>query len=144
MESFTASDILHFISPDCTVSEGNSKVSTYYSMLFMPKSTLTRIKFMVNVGAINEDKYDVKGVAHYLEHMKRKDSEFYTSEQFIQIYDENNIKSNACTSYTHTYYYTSSIGNIDKCLDILWAQYDHTIFNQKRFDDDPSRFYKII
>ena len=126
MESFTASDIKHFISPDCT----------YYSMLFMPKSTLTRIKFMVNVGAINEDKDDVKGVAHYLEHMKRKDSEFYTSEQFIQIYDENNIKSNACTSYTHTYYYTSSIGNIDKCLDILWAQYDHTIFNQKRFDDE--------
>lgn len=126
MESFTALDIKHFISPD----------STYYSMLFMPKSTLTRIKFMVNVGAINEDKDDVKGVAHYLEHMKRKDSEFHTLEQFIQIYDENNIKSNACTSYTHTYYYTSSIGNIDKCLDILWEQYDHTIFNQKRFDDE--------
>lgn len=33
--------------------------------------------------------------------MKKKDSEFYTLEQFIQIYDENNIKSNACTSYTH-------------------------------------------
>lgn len=126
MESFTASDIKHFISPD----------DTYYSMLFMPKSTLTRIKFMVNVGAINEDKDEVKGVAHYLEHMKRKDSEFHTLEQFIQIYDENNIKSNACTSYTHTYYYTSSIGNIDKCLDILWEQYDHTIFNQKRFDDE--------
>lgn len=126
MESFTASNILHFISRD----------STYYSMLYMPKSTLTRIKFMVNVGAINEDKDEVKGVAHFLEHMKRKDSEFYTSEQFIQIYDENNIKSNACTSYTHTYYFTSSIGNIDKCLDILWAQYDHTIFNQKRFDDE--------
>ena len=126
MESFTASDIQHFISPD----------GTYYAMLPMPKSTLTRIRFMVNVGAINEDKDEVKGVAHYLEHMKRKDSKFYTLEQFIQIYDENNIKSNACTSYTHTYYYTSSIGNIDKCLDILWAQYDHTIFNQKRFDDE--------
>lgn len=126
MESFTASDIKHFISPDCT----------YYSMLFMPKSTLTRIKFMVNVGAINEDKDEIKGVAHYLEHMKRKDSKFHTLEQFIQIYDENNIKSNACTSYTHTYYFTSSIGNIDKCLDILWDQYDHTIFNQKRFDDE--------
>ena len=126
MESFTASDILHFISPD----------DTYYSMLQMPKSTLTRIRFIVNVGAINEDKDEVKGVAHYLEHMKRKDSKFYTLEQFIQIYDKNNIKSNAGTSYTHTYYYTSSIGNIDKCLDILWAQYDHTIFNQKRFDDE--------
>jgi predicted Zn-dependent peptidase len=126
MESFTASDILHFISPD----------NTYYSMLPMPKSTLTRIRFIVNVGAINEDKDEVKGVAHFLEHMKRKDSKFYTLEQFIQIYDKNNIKSNAGTSYTHTYYYTSSIGNIDKCLDILWAQYDHTIFNQKRFDDE--------
>jgi predicted Zn-dependent peptidase len=126
MESFTASDILHFISPDCT----------YYSMLPMPKSTLTRIRFIVNVGAINEDKDEVKGVAHYLEHMKRKDSKFYTLEQFIQIYDKNNIKSNAGTNYTHTYYFTSSIGNIDKCLDILWAQYDHTIFNQKRFDDE--------
>lgn len=126
MESFTASDILHFISPDDTV----------YSMLFMPKSTLIRIRFMVNVGAINEDKDEVKGVAHYLEHMKRKDSIKYTLEQFIQIYDKYNIKSNACTSYTHTYYFTSSIGNIDKCLDILWDQYDHTIFNQKRFDDE--------
>ena len=126
MESFTASDILHFISPD----------DTYYSMLPMPKSTLTRIRFIVNVGAINEDKDEVKGVAHFLEHMKRKDSKFYTLEQFIQIYDKNNIKSNAVTSYTHTYYFTSSIGNIDKCLDILWAQYDHTIFNQKRFDDE--------
>jgi predicted Zn-dependent peptidase len=136
MESFTASDILHFISPDDTVSEGNSRDYTYYSMLPMPKSTLTRIRFIVNVGAINEDKDEVKGVAHYLEHMKRKDSKFYTLEQFIQIYDKNNIKSNAGTSYTHTYYYTSSIGNIDKCLDILWAQYDHTVFNQKRFDDE--------
>jgi len=124
MKSFTASDIQHFISPD----------GTYYAMLPMPKSTLTRIRFIVNVGAINED--EVKGVAHYLEHMKRKDSKFYTLEQFIQIYDKNNIKSNAGTSYTHTYYYTSSIGNIDKCLDILWAQYDHTIFNQKRFNDE--------
>jgi predicted Zn-dependent peptidase len=126
MESFTASDILHFISPD----------GTYYSMLPMPKSTLTRIRFIVNVGAINEDKNEIKGVAHYLEHMKRKDSIKYTLEQFIQIYDENNIKSNACTGYTHTYYFTSSIGNIDKCLDILWTQYDHTVFNQKRFDDE--------
>ena len=126
MESFTASDILHFISPD----------DTYYSMLQMPKSTLTKIRFIVNVGAINEDKDEVKGVAHYLEHMKRKDSKFYTLEQFIQIYDKNNIKSNAGTNYTHTYYFTSSIGNIDKCLDILWAQYDHTVFNQKRFDDE--------
>jgi predicted Zn-dependent peptidase len=126
MKSFTASDILHFISPDCT----------YYSMLPMPKSTLTRIRFIVNVGAINEDKDKVKGVAHYLEHMKRKDSIKYTLEQFIQIYDKNNIKSNACTSYTHTYYFTSSIGNIDKCLDILWTQYDHTVFTQKRFDDE--------
>ena len=75
MGSFTASDIQHFISQDGTVSEGNSRVSkrdcTYYAMLPMPKSTLTRIKFMVNVGAINEDKDEVKGVAHYLEHMKR-------------------------------------------------------------------------
>jgi predicted Zn-dependent peptidase len=126
MESFTASDILHFISPD----------GTYYAMLPMPKSTLTRIRFMVNVGAINEDKDEAKGVAHYLEHMKKKDSKFHTLEEFIQIYDEYNIKSNACTCYTHTYYYTSSIGNIDKCLDILWEQFDHTIFNQKRFDDE--------
>jgi predicted Zn-dependent peptidase len=126
MESFTASDILHFISPD----------GTYYAMLPMPKSTLTRIRFMVNVGAINEDKDEVKGVAHYLEHMKKKDSKFHTLEEFIQIYDEYNIKSNASTNYTYTYYYTSSIGNIDKCLDILWKQYDHTIFNQKRFDDE--------
>jgi len=126
MESFTASDILHFISRD----------GTYYSMLPMPKSTLTKIRFIVNVGAINEDKDEVKGLAHYLEHMKRKDSKFYTLEQFIQIYDKNNIKSNAGTNYTHTYYFTSSIGNIDKCLDILWAQYDHTVFNQKRFDDE--------
>jgi predicted Zn-dependent peptidase len=126
MESFTASNILHFISRD----------STYYSMLPMPKSTLTRIRFIVNVGAINEDKNEVKGVAHFLEHMKRKDSIKYTLEQFIQIYDKNNIKSNAGTNYTHTYYFTSSIGNIDKCLDILWAQYDHTVFNQKRFDDE--------
>jgi predicted Zn-dependent peptidase len=111
MESFTASDILHFISPD----------GTYYAMLPMPKSTLTRIRFMVNVGAINEDKDEVKGVAHYLEHMKKKDSKFHTLEEFIQIYDEYNIKSNASTNYTYTYYYTSSIGNIDKCLDILWV-----------------------
>ena len=80
MESFAASDILHFISPD----------GTYYSMLPMPKSTLTRIRFIVNVGAINEDKNEVKGVAHFLEHMKRKDSIKYTLEQFIQIYDKNN------------------------------------------------------
>jgi predicted Zn-dependent peptidase len=126
MGSFTASDIQHFISQD----------GTYYAMIPMPKSTLTRIKFMVNVGAINEDENEVKGVAHYLEHMKKKDSKFHTLEEFIQIYDEYNIRSNACTNYTHTYYYTSSIGNIDKCLDILWEQYDHTIFNQKRFDDE--------
>lgn len=136
MESFTASDIQHFISSDGTVSEGNSRDSTFYAMLPMPKSTLTRIKFMINAGAINEDKDDVKGVAHYLEHMKKKDSEFHTLEQFIQIYDQYNIRSNACTSYTYTYYYTSSIGNIDKCLDILWDQHDNTIFNQKRFDDE--------
>ena len=73
MESFTASYILHFISPD----------GTYYAMLPMPKSTLTRIRFMVNVGAINEDKYEVKGVAHYLEHMKKKDSKFHTLEEFM-------------------------------------------------------------
>ena len=50
MGSFTASDIQHFISQD----------GTYYAMIPMPKSTLTRIKFMVNVGAINEDENEVK------------------------------------------------------------------------------------
>jgi len=138
METFTASDILHFISKrDCTIEDSRVYSDcTYYSMLPMPKSILTRIKFMVNVGAINENNDEVKGVAHYLEHMKKKDSKSHTLEQFIQIYDEYNIKSNASTSYTYTYYYTSSIGNIHKCLDILWDQYNNTIFNQKRFDDE--------
>lgn len=109
-------------------------------LLMIPNkyATIFSAGIMINVGSINDD---IKGIAHFLEHMTFKGTQKYPNKILAKTLDDIGAIYNASTTYEYTNYEIHCLPNDrELVVDILLDMYLNSVIE----DDEVEKERKVI
>ena len=99
------------------------------------KTNIASIQVFCDVGSVHESTSEVRGAAHFIEHMCFKGTKkLPTSRDVNLIFDNTGSDVNAYTDRRHTCYYVSThIDHTEKCIEVIADMLLNSIFDKHEY-----------
>lgn len=117
------------------------KLSSGATFLYnQQEDDLASFAILFDVGSIDEQENEKKGIAHCLEHMMFKGTKTKTSAEFLDLMDKLGVESNAFTSFDTTCYHGSFHNDDTKDVIKLFGE----MITEPRFEDKDLNLEKEV